>query len=552
MEEPPVKPNLPGDQVVAEPQPDPIQLSKFTHALLASLKLAKPRPRPDELSKLNVSQAVSFFALVYERVRNAVEYREDHLIRRAAIERIVTRRLALNPDGKHEAENVLRELLWARYYGNGALGGKELIDIQLIIDRYLYLNRKVVTGRPSDQRQFLSEYIIDLMTCEIEETLSPEIADRFSSYIFFLYQVLRKKIRIEGLTEDQKDAYFLAALERSFRKSDVPYQRYHLFTTFYKPIFQYEAKELEQFATKAPAIFKKIDETINNRYVDSLTRFTRKQLPPFLILFDIIKNKSSLAEKVLSDKNELWKQVDEMCREKYQQLSVRVRNLGIRSFIYIFLTKMVFALILEVPVSRWLYNEVNMRSIAINSLFPPVLMLLIISFFRVPGEENTRNIFNRIVDIIDSNQAFETNVSYMPKKAIERRPILIFGFTIFYSLTFIVTLSLIYEALLILEFNLISIAVFIFFVSLVSFFSYRVKQIVNEYRLSEKESALTPIIDFFFMPVLSMGKFFSGGLARLNFMIFILDFLIEAPFKLIFEIVEEWITFVRKRKEEII
>jgi hypothetical protein len=552
MEEPPAKPNLPGEQAAAEPQPDPIQLSKFTHALLASLKLTKPRPRPDELSKLHVSQAVSFFALVYERVRNAVEYREDHLIRRAAIERIVTRRLALNPDGKHEAENVLRELMWARYYGNGALGGKELIDIQLIIDRYLYLNRKVVTGRTSDQRQFLSEYIIDLMTCEIEETLSPEIADRFSSYIFFLYQVLRKKIRIEGLSEDQKDAYFLAALERSFRKSDVPYQRYHLFTTFYKPIFQYEPKELEQFATKAPAIFKKIDETINNRYVDSLTRFTRKQLPPFLILFDIIKNKASHAEKVLSDKTELWKQVDEMCREKYQQLSVRVRNLGIRSFIYIFLTKMVFALILEVPVSRWLYNEVNMRSIAINSLFPPILMLLIISFFRVPGEENTRNIFNRIVDIVDSNQAFETNVSYMPKKAIERRPILIFGFTIFYSLTFIVTLSLIYEGLLLLEFNLISIAVFIFFVSLVSFFSYRVKQIVNEYRLSEKESALTPIIDFFFMPVLSMGKFFSGGLARLNFMIFILDFLIEAPFKLIFEIVEEWITFVRKRKEEII
>jgi hypothetical protein len=109
-----------------------------------------------------------------------------------------------------------------------------------------------------------------------------------------------------------------------------------------------------------------------------------------------------------------------------------------------------------------------------------------------------------------------------------------------------------YEGLLLLQFNMISIAVFIFFVSLVSFFSYRVKQIVNEYRLAEKESVFSPVIDFFFMPVLSLGKFFSGGLARLNFMIFILDFLIEAPFKLIFEVVEEWITFVRKRKEEII
>lgn len=533
-------------------KPEPISLSHYTQALLSSLKQIKKRSRPDELSKIAVSQAVSFFALVYEKLRNAVEYREDHLIRRAAIERILSRRLMLNPEGKNEAENVLRELLWARYFANGSLGGKELIDIQKILDRYLLLKRKIITGRTLETQQFLSEYIMDLMTCEIEETLSPENAHRFSSYLFFIYQVLRKKIHIEGLSEDQKDAYFLAALEKSFRKSDQPYQRYHLFITFYKPIHIYSDKELDTFAAKAPAIFKKIDETVTNTYVDSLTRFTRKQLPPFLILFSIIKNKAGEAEVLISDKITLWKQVDETCREKYQQLSSRVRTLAIRSFIYVFLTKMVFALILEVPVSAWLYGEVNMRSIGINTLFPPILMLLIVSVFKIPGEENTKNIFQRIVEIVDADTSFETNISYMPKKRGEKKPILIFGFTIFYSLTFIVTLTLIYEGLLLLDFNMISIAIFIFFVCLVTFFSYRVKQIVNEYRLAEKEGVLTPIVDFFFMPILSLGKFFSGGLARLNFMIFILDFLIEAPFKLIFEVVEEWITFVRKRKEEII
>jgi len=533
-------------------KPQPITLSNFTNALLGSLKQLKTRPRPDELSKIAVSQAVSFFAIVYEKIRNAVEYREDHLIRRAAIERILNRRLTLNPDGTHEAENVLRELLWARYFANGSLGGKELIDIQLVIDRYLALKRKIITGRPFETQQFLSDYIMDLMTCEIEETLSPENANRFASYLFFIYQVLRKKIKIEGLSEDQKDAYFLAALEKSFRKSDQPYQRYHLFVTFYKPILTYSDKELDKFAAKAPSIFKKIDETVTNTYVESLTRFTRKQLPPFLILFSILKDKAGEAQAILSEKTSLWKQVDETCRQKYQQLSSRVRTLAIRSFIYVFLTKMLFALILEIPVSQWLYGGVNMRSIAINTIFPPILMLLIVSIFKIPGEENTKNIYQRIIEIIDADTSFETNISYMPKKKTERKPILIFGFTIFYSLTFIVTLTLIYEGLLLLGFNMVSIAIFIFFVCLVTFFSYRVKQIVNEYRLAEKEGVLTPIIDFFFMPILSLGKFFSGGLARLNFMIFILDFLIEAPFKLIFEVVEEWITFVRKRKEEII
>ena len=213
---------------------------------------------------------------------------------------------------------------------------------------------------------------------------------------------------------------------------------------------------------------------------------------------------------------------------------------------------MVLALILEYPASLYFYNEVNISSIVINSIVPPLLMAFIVLFFRLPGEENTRNIFQRIIDIINVDKSFETQIAYVPKKPKIRRPVLILGFTIFYSFTFIITLLLIYELLTILNFNLISQVIFIFFVSVVTFFSYRIKQIVNEYRLQEKESILAPLADFFFMPILSLGKFFSQEIAKLNFFIFIFDFLIEAPFKLVFEVVEEWISFVRQRKEEIV
>jgi len=529
----------------------PIILSHFTQALIESIKSIKKKLIPDDLSKITVSPTVSLFALVYERVRNAVEYREEHLIRRAAIERIVKRRIMLNPEGKNEAENVLRELLWARYFPNGSLGGQDQIVVQSIIDKYLFLRKLLLSGRSGNQKEYQWEFLVHMLTCEIEETLSPEDSARYANFTFFIYQVLRNKIKIQGLSDDQKDAYFLCALERSFRKNDKPYQRYHLFTTFYKPIHDYQEADLRDFASKFPAIMKKIDDNISSPYVESLVRYTRKQLPPFLILYSFVKTKFKSIEQLLTNRNQLWTEVDLMCREKYQQLASRMRVLSIRSFIYIFLTKMVFALLLEFPLSKWIYGIVNYESIAINTLFPPVLMLLIISFFKVPGEDNTRNIYNRLIDIVDADKNFETTVAYMPKKGREKKPILIFGFTIFYSLTFLVTFYLIIRILLLLRFNLVSISIFIFFISLVTFFSYRVKQIVNEFRLSEKSNPLTPVIDFFFMPILSIGKFLSGGLAKLNFFIFIFDFLIEAPFKLIFEVVEEWISFVRKRKEEI-
>ena len=275
-------------------------------------------------------------------------------------------------------------------------------------------------------------------------------------------------------------------------------------------------------------------------------------MPPFLILLEILKTKPKEAVNILQNRNKLWSEVEYTCRQKYQQIGQRLKNLAIKAFVYIFLTKMILVLILEYPASLYFYNEVNISAIVINSIVPPLLMAFIVLFFRLPGEENTRNIFQRIIDIINIDKSFETQIAYVPKKPKIRRPVLILGFTIFYSFTFIITLLLIYELLTILNFNLISQVIFIFFVSVVTFFSYRIKQIVNEYRLQEKESILAPLADFFFMPILSLGKFFSQEIAKLNFFIFIFDFLIEAPFKLVFEVVEEWISFVRQRKEEIV
>ena len=529
-----------------------VKLSKFTQALLSALESVKPRARPDDFSTLSVSQTVSFLALVYERIRNAVEFREEHAILRAAIERILKRRLSLNPEGKDAAENLLRELLWARYFDNESLGQKDIAKIQLIIETFLNLSRLIIAGRNASDRQFLYQFLLDLTTCEIEETLKPGETVRNSSFTFYIFQVLRNKVKLEGLSAEQRDAYFLASIEKSYRKSDKAYQRYHLFVTFYKRLQDYSGEELQSISTKLPEVFKKIEAIITGPYVDSLARYTKKQIPPFLILFDILKKKTKEVKNVLQNRSKLWSEVDQTCRQKYQQTGSRLRNLAIKAFIYIFLTKMVLALILEYPASLYFYNEVNITAIVINSIFPPLLMLVIVLFFRLPGEENTRNIFQRIVDIIDADKSFETQIAYIPKKPRLRRPLLIFGFTVFYSLTFIITLLLIYEVLTILKFNSISQLVFIFFVSVVTFFSYRIKQIVNEYRLQEKESILTPLIDFFFMPILSLGKFFSQEISRLNFFIFIFDFLIEAPFKLVFEVVEEWISFVRQRKEEIV
>jgi hypothetical protein len=536
---------------VVLPEEEKIPLSKYTHALLNAIKAIKPKPKPDDISKITVSQTVSFLAIVYEKIRNAVEYREEHLIRRAAIERILRRRFALNPSVKGEAENILRELLWARYFPNGSLGEEDIDTIQKIIDRYLLVKKLTMAGRDGNTRKMIDEFLMDMLTCEVEETLAPTETLRDSSYMYFVYQILRDKVKISHIKDEQKDAYLLTAIDKTYRKSDRPYQRYHLFITFYQPLQKYSDKEIQAFSTKIPDIFKKIDEMRHHSYVENLAKFVKRQLPPFLILFEIINKKGKEVEEIISVKERLWQEVDVMCREKYQQVKSKLRGVAIKSLIYIFLTKMLMAIILEYPVSKALFNDVNTKAIIINSVFPPILMLIIIFFFKLPGEDNTKKIFQRIIEVVDEDKSFETKVAYISNRLKVKKPVQVFGFTIFYSFTFLVTLYLIYLVLDLLEFNIISKGIFIFFVSVVSFFSYRIKRIVNEYKLDEKEGILTPVVDFFFMPILSLGKFFSSEVARLNFASVIFDFIIEAPFKLLIQIVEDWISFVRARKEEI-
>lgn len=528
--------------------------SVYTKALLIALKQIQSQEKniPPEIPKIKVSQTVSFFAILYEKVRNAIEFREEHLIRRAAIERILKRRLMLNPDGKGEAENLIRELLWARYLPNESLTDQDVSSIQTLIDKYLHLKKIVIEGRPPEQRLLYYEFVFDLMTCEIEEKLNEAQTQTKAAFLYFFYQVLKDKILLKNISQDLKNSYFYVACESAYAKNDISYIRYHLFKLFNYPIDVLSLDKIEELSAKFPDIINQIDKIINNPFADKLNKFVRKQAPPFLILFHLIKKYPNEIEKILSDEDDLWRKVDLICREKYQDIGKKLRQAAIRSVIYVFLTKMIFALILEYPLSLYFYNYVDYQSLAINSLFPPILMALIVSFFRVPTEKNTKKIYDRILNLLNKDPSFEKEKALISQKPKAKRPLLFLGFTVFYSMTFAVTFSLIYVVLDYLKFNLISKIIFIFFVSVITFFGFRVRQISKEYTLEEKESIFSPIVDFFFVPILSVGKFLSNEIAKLNFFILIFDFLIEAPFKLIIEIIEEWINFVRARKEEIV
>jgi len=529
----------------------PVPVSNYTKALIKTWTSPHQKTASSP-NKISVSQTVSFLAFLYEKMRNAVEFREEHLIRRAAIERILKRRMVLNENGRDIAEPLIKELLWARYYENGTIGEDAISKVQSAIDKYFFLRNEISAGRKGGEQEKIASFTLEVLSCEIDEILYPNIARR-EAFIHFVYQLVRNNLKPVDDNEQERDIQAYIAVERAFAHSDNSTIRYSLLRLMLPEITEISWQTADKVLPRYYDVYKDIEASLVHPLKDKIRNFFKKQMPPFFILQDIFEQNPRSIEQILKDETILKHKVDEACRKRYEETKSRLRRMGIRSFIYIVLTKVIFAFIIEIPYDMYVVKTISYLPIIINIIFPPLLMSIIILSVTVPGDENTRKIFNYIKNIIGQDPA-ETSASVSVEKYAKGKSVLFTTlFTAFYLFTYIVTFGAIIYALSKLNFNPVSQGIFIFFVTLVAFFAFRVTAITHEYLVVDKEGPLTPLVDFFFLPILRVGQWLSGEvLAKFNILIFIFDFIIEMPLKAIVEVIDEWVHFVHLKKEEIV
>ncbi len=528
-------------------------LSKYTQALIKSWNIPMQGSMPSP-NKISVSQTVSFAAFLYEKMRNSVEFREEHLIRRAAIERILKRRMILNENGRDIAEVLIKEMLWARYFENNTIGEEKIIEIQTIIDKYFFLRNELNAGRKGKEQDNINNFIVEVLSCEIQEKLSPDF--RRQAFTNYVYQIIRHFIAPFGKElELERDLQVYIAVERTFAHSDNPLIRYNLLKIMIPDITKITWKTADKILPDLYHVFHDIEKALAHPYTDKIRNIVRKEIPSFLILQDIFEHNSHNISEILSDEVKLKFKVDETCRKRYDESRIRLRTTAIRSFIYILLTKVVLALLIEIPYDIYILKAISYLPIAINVIFPPSFMALIVLTVTLPGDDNTRRIYQLIKGIVttDPDVTEISKTAFIMGKRKTRSLIFQTIFSLIYLMTYVLSFGSIIYILSLLKFSIVSQTVFIFFMTLVTFFAFRVIQITQEFQVVNKEGLLSPLADFFFLPIIRVGQWLSGEiLAKFNFLIFIFDFIIEMPFKAIVEVFDEWVHFVKLKKEEII
>lgn len=524
-----------------------MELSPVVRALFAAFEAQKAPSK--EGHHLNVSKTISILARIYEKARNAVEFRAEHLVRRASIERILKRRILLGGAANDIAENLVVELLWARYIDSALIDNGKITEIDTVIKRYLKL-RHDLYHTAGNNGGIPWDTMMGLLSSEIEDALvSGKKREALNN---FVYQTLRPKIHIPDGDERYVNMQTYIAVERAFAQSDDALITYELMKMIQPSWFGLTA---DKAASEFPLLLQNlrlVKSSLHDPVGDALTRYVRHHTPPFLLLRDFLLEHGETATTLIEKKEEFEKSLTEIANKRYKEIGTKVRRAVIRSIIYIFLTKMLFAFALEAPFDVFITKRIEYFALGINAIFPPILLFLVAGFQSIPGAENTKRLIARIKKIIYEFDTIKTETDIFTPKVTIRRPMLTAVFSFLYLVTYILVFGFIAWGLTRLHFNIASQVIFVFFVTLVSFFAYRIRVSAKEYEMTDREGFFGPIVDFFFLPVLRVGHWLSGEIAKINIFIFLFDFVLEAPLKVIFEVAEEWIRFIRTKKEEIV
>jgi hypothetical protein len=502
--------------------------------------------RQETTSVLQVSRAASAVAQVYERLRQAIDYQDEAVLRRRAIARILTRRLTRTDEGaKVLAEGLIKELAWARYI-DYIVPSDKVDQTAQILDRYLYLMKQTLY-RQSDDLPNLREWIVGVCATEIERNLVPPFV--YDALALLMYQTLDFSERIEGVDEATKNLQIYLAIQRTLLHADNALMRYHLLTSYYPLWSTGDPETLQRVTTQFVDTVRSIEYHLHHPLADRLFPLMRRQIGSYLIFKDVCtahKKENLLA--VLAEKNTREEYVREQCRKRYGQVSAKIVNTVIRSIIFLFITKSLLALAIEVPVERILTNKIHIVPLMVNVFFPPALMTIVALGIRPPGEKNTDKILDRINSMCEDSDGSQKIKFRMPP-AKRRGGVFYLVYLAFFMLSF----GLASYVLTKIGATLLSAVLFFMFTCLVSFFAYRIQNNARELVVvDERGTFVSGLFDFLFFPFMRIGRYLSEGISKINIFIFVFDFILEAPIKSVTALVEDWFSFVREKKEEIV
>ena len=537
------------------------ELSQSTQKLISRYQNWHQSLQPKEgVPTIHVDEVASKVAAFYEKIRGIIDWKEEHLLKRRATERILKRRIFSQLDlangnfsGNLIAEPLVLELIRGGHFSNDKIEESKTKEVQKAIDKYIFILNHSPSG-PKKSKLQLYNWISEIAACEIEEILSPSLRER--ALMNYMFELMKERIKlnegvfkIEGMSEKEKNIQIYIAVQRNLFKLDAPIISYELLKYRHPEWRNFSENQINELAKNVYSTRESVEKDLNHPLADKFYQICEKYDTPYLLLGDVLSKEPMGIKEKVSKPEVLETLIRRAYNKRVKTLKSRLARAAFYATLSIFLTNIISLLAIEIPATKILTGRFNFLAVGVDILGPTFLMFLLVVTIKPPKKENQEQVVMEVMKIVYKRKKIDVyEVKTFPKRSIILSAIV----NLFYLLGFCLILALITWGLYQVNFPPLSYVIFVVFLSLIAFAGAKIRQRAKELQvIEEKESFFHFIVDPFAVPVIQLGKWLTVKWKRYNVIAAIFSALIDMPFLVFVEFLEQWRYFLKEKKEKI-
>ncbi len=493
-----------------------------------------------------LSQISDQAGVAYEKIRSAVDNKEEHFLRRHAIRRIAKRVMWFSEDPKTITTMLLRDLYRGGYLPKRSVSRATEDAVMHTITAFLHLSLRVEaeTGGPEFIR--LRSRLLDIIAGAIEDTLYPTHNEEAT--VATLARITLDSLDLAHyapLAEEKKTTLVYIASWRSLFGADTALLVYKLWRLQYPNWEQEGEGGMQHMAQAFPQFVTQSQLLLEHAFGKKLVPRMRNVSVAMLVLYELIKRYGPGISTLTGDREGFDARIRDIILTKYREDIARASRRAWRAVIYIFCTKTLLALAVESVAVSVFKQSLNYLAILINIFFHPILLFVLTLGLTSPRAKNTERLVALIGDIVYGGMLPRITVKQDMRGIMNDIAFAVYV-AILGAMLFGIT-----EGLDAIGFHAIDIGFFMLFLALVLYFGFRIRVAARRMELSgQREGFLRSLLELSMLPIVSVGRFLVTRFERLNFIAIFLDFFIELPLKLVLEFFDSFSAVLKEKKEE--
>ncbi|OGG04918.1 hypothetical protein A2Z33_06490 [Candidatus Gottesmanbacteria bacterium RBG_16_52_11] len=514
---------------------------------------------------IHVDEIASRVAKFYELIRKVVDWKDDNALRRGAIERTLKRLLFSKLSGltfienvriSEVAETLTMDLIRGGHLPNDAVPKERIVVIERALGKYLYFleHTSYLGSDPSVIKTRINYFtsILEIAACEIEEILTNPV--RENGLINAMTRAMDQRIRIVpegGISDDEKAALIYISVCRTLFDLDDAFISYHLLVFQYPQWTEASQELVAELNRSLPSLRDQLGRILTHPMAKEFYGFCERFDTVFALVGDILedfKDNPAMLLRVFQDKAQFTREIEKHYDKRYSTLKKRLFRLAVFSTLSVFLSNWVTFFIIEVPLANVFAEGFNLFTAFIDFLVPTVIMFLLVTIIRPPKDENRKNVLKAVYSFVYAQAQFDYYEIHVRKP---RRPLVRAVMGTAYTL---ITIAIFYGVAYIFWFAglpITSVAFDTFTIALTVFAAVSIRNKAKELSVDDKASFREFFLDMISVPIAKIGSVFAAKWKEYNVVAFLFTFIIETPFAVIVDLIEQWSLFLKERRAEI-